>query len=148
MERGRRPCGDISARPLLVAWDGLPAHRSRLVRDYLANLDGWIQVEYLPPYAPELNPVEYIWAYWKQHELLNVCPKDFWSLGQEARRTLGPHVPPSQAHHRFLEGGFAMARMTLYYAGVNKLEIDAMEAIYSSCDGRISETFMTKGALL
>ena len=75
--------------PLLVVWDGLPAHRSRLVRDYLASLDGWIQVEYLPPYAPELNPVEYIWAYWKQHELPNVCPKDFWSLGQEARRTLG-----------------------------------------------------------
>ena len=75
-------------RPLLVVWDGLPAHRSRLVRDYLASLDGWIHVEYLPAYAPELNPVEFIWAYWKQHELPNVCPKDFWSLGQEARRTL------------------------------------------------------------
>ena len=75
--------------PLLVVWDGLPAHRSRLVRDYLASLDDWIHVAYLPPYAPELNPVEYIWAYWKQHELPNVCPKDFWSLGQEARRTLG-----------------------------------------------------------
>ena len=76
------------SRPLLVVWDGLPAHRSRLVRDYLASLDGWIHVEYLPAYAPELNPVEYIWAYWKQPELPNVCPKDFWSLGQEARRTL------------------------------------------------------------
>jgi transposase len=74
--------------PWLVVWDGLPAHRSRLVRDHLSSLDGWIEVEYLPPYAPELNPVEFIWAYWKQHELPNVCPKDFWSLGQEARRTL------------------------------------------------------------
>ena len=36
-----------------------------------------IVTEYLPPYAPELNPVEYIWAYWKQHELPNVCPKDY-----------------------------------------------------------------------
>lgn len=75
-------------QPLLVVWDGLPAHRSRLVRDYLAGLDGWIHVEYLPPYAPELNPVEYIWAYWKQHELPNVCPADFWNLSQTARRTL------------------------------------------------------------
>ena len=75
-------------QPLIVVWDGLPAHRSRLVRDYVASLDGWIQLQYLPPYAPELNPVEYIWAYWKQHELPNVCPKDFWTLGQEARRTL------------------------------------------------------------
>ena len=36
-------------QPLMVVWDGLPAHRSRLVRDYLASLDGWIQLEYLPP---------------------------------------------------------------------------------------------------
>lgn len=74
--------------PLLVVWDGLPAHRSRLVRDYLASLDGRIHVAYLPPYAPELNPVEYIWAYWKQHELPNVCPTDFWNLTEQARRTL------------------------------------------------------------
>ena len=76
------------ARPLLLVWDGLPAHRSRLVRDFLQGLDGWIEWEYLPAYAPELNPVEYIWAYWKQHELPNVCPKDYWQLGEAARRTL------------------------------------------------------------
>jgi transposase len=59
-----------------------------LVREFLESLDGWIQWEYLPAYAPELNPVEYIWAYWKQHELPNVCPKDYWQLGEAARRTL------------------------------------------------------------
>ena len=42
----------------------------------------------LPAYAPELNPVEYIWAYWKQHELPNVCPKDYWELDERARKTL------------------------------------------------------------
>lgn len=76
------------ASPLLLVWDGLPAHRSRLVRDFLQSLDGWIEWEYLPAYAPELNPVEYIWAYWKQHELPNLCPKDYWQLGEAARRTL------------------------------------------------------------
>ena len=76
------------ATPLLLVWDRLPAHRSHLVRDFLQSLDGWIEWEYLPAYAPELNPVEYIWAYWKQHELPNVCPKDYWQLGDAARRTL------------------------------------------------------------
>ena len=42
--------------PLLVVWDRLPGHRSRLVQDYIASLQGWIHQEYLPPYAPELNP--------------------------------------------------------------------------------------------
>ena len=42
----------------------------------------------MPPYAPELNPVEYIWAYWKQHELPNVCPKDYGELNERARKAL------------------------------------------------------------
>ncbi len=49
---------------------------------------GHIETEYLPGYAPELNPVEYIWAYWKQHELPNVCPNDYWELDERARTTL------------------------------------------------------------
>lgn len=74
--------------PLLIVWDRLPAHRSKLVKEYLDTLGGLIEVDYLPAYAPELNPVEYIWAYWKQHELPNFCPKDYWQLGEVARRSL------------------------------------------------------------
>ena len=75
-------------RPLLIVWDRLAAHRSALVRDFIATQNGRIAVEYLPAYAPELNPVEYIWGYWKQHELPNMCPKDYWQLSQQARQTL------------------------------------------------------------
>jgi transposase len=74
---------------LMVIWDGLPVHRSRLVRDYVAAQTGHLPLEYLPAYAPELNPVEYIWDYCKQHELPNFCPKDFAQLSQAARRALG-----------------------------------------------------------
>ena len=45
-------------RPLLIVWDRLPAHRSRLVQEFKLS-EGHIATEYLPPYAPELNPVEY-----------------------------------------------------------------------------------------
>ena len=75
-------------RPLLIVWDRLPAHRSALVREFIALSEGLIETEYLPGYAPELNPVEYIWAYWKQHELPNVCPTDYWDLHQRARQAL------------------------------------------------------------
>jgi transposase len=60
-------------RPLLIIWDGLPQHRSKIVADYLDSTDGKIVVDYLPGYAPELNPTEYVWAYMKQHELANLC---------------------------------------------------------------------------
>ena len=53
---------------MLLIWDRLPGHRSRLVSDYIATLNGDIEVHYLPAYAPELNPAEYIWAHLKQHE--------------------------------------------------------------------------------
>lgn len=73
---------------MLILWDRLPSHRSHFVRDYLATLDGRMETAYLPAYAPELNPVEYIWAYLKQHELPNVCAKDLWNLGEGARNAL------------------------------------------------------------
>lgn len=75
-------------RKLLVIWDGLPAHRSRVVRDYVDSTKGTIQIEQLPAYAPELNPVEFLWAHWKQHELANFCPKHFAELAAFARNKL------------------------------------------------------------
>lgn len=75
-------------RPLLVIWDGLPAHRSHRVREYIESLDGAIQLERLPAYAPELNPVEYIWSYLKRHEVVHFCPQDFAELTTFARRRL------------------------------------------------------------
>jgi transposase len=61
-------------RRLLIVWDGLRAHRSRRVADYVDSTDGGIQLAFLLPYAPELNPVEYLWAWLKRHALANFCP--------------------------------------------------------------------------
>ncbi len=74
--------------PLTIVWDRLSAHKSRATTNFVNTHKDRLCVEFLPAYAPELNPVEYIWAYWKQHTLPNVCPKDYWSLNQTARRTL------------------------------------------------------------
>ena len=74
---------------LLVIWDGLRTHRSHMVRDYVAELHGRVVLECLPAYAPELNPVEYLWGHWKQHELPNFCARDFAHLSTQARRALG-----------------------------------------------------------
>ena len=75
-------------RPLLVIWDGLPAHRSALVREYLESLNGAVQIEQLPGYAPELNPTEYIWGHLKHHELANRCATHFGELTHFARNRL------------------------------------------------------------
>jgi transposase len=74
--------------PLTIVWDRLSAHKSKITRQFIVDQGNRLVVEYLPGYAPELNPVEYIWAYWKQHTLPNVCPKDYWTLDETARKTL------------------------------------------------------------
>jgi transposase len=79
---------DHLKQPLLVIWDGLKAHRSRLVREYLDSLDGEIHVAFLPPYAPDLNPVEYLWAWLKRHALANYCPSNLAELHTSARNKL------------------------------------------------------------
>jgi transposase len=43
------------------------------VADYVRSTQRKIVVEYLPGYAPDLNPSEYIWGYMKQHELASLC---------------------------------------------------------------------------
>ena len=73
---------------ILLIWDGAPVHRSRLVLDFLQANSAWLHVERLPAYAPELNPVEYLWGYWKEHELANFCPRDIWELDHFASQAL------------------------------------------------------------
>lgn len=75
-------------RRLLILWDGARPHHSRLVRDYVDSTDGHIQISFLPPYAPELNPVEYLWAWLKRHALANFCPANLDELNTTARNKL------------------------------------------------------------
>ena len=57
--RGRR-------RPLHLILDGLPAHKTKAVTEYVARLNGKLMVHYLPGYAPDLNPDELVWSHTKR----------------------------------------------------------------------------------
>ena len=56
----------------ILIWDGLPAHKSRKMKQYLESQRGWLQVETLPGYSPDLNPVEDLWGNIKGQELANL----------------------------------------------------------------------------
>jgi transposase len=78
----------LRSRRLLIIWDGLNTHKSRLVRNWLEAQEGQVQVEFLPPYAPELNPVEQIWNYLKNREIANLCASNLAQVANLARRRL------------------------------------------------------------
>jgi transposase len=56
--------------PLVLIWDRLNAHRAYLVQDFLAAHQQ-LATEFFPPYAPDLNPIEYVWSYLKLNPLAN-----------------------------------------------------------------------------
>lgn len=55
-----------ATRPVFVIVDGHPIHKSKLVKDYVASLEGRLKLFYLPPYSPHLNPDEQVWAHVKR----------------------------------------------------------------------------------
>lgn len=63
----------MGRRRVLLVWDGLSAHRSKAMKAWLSRRGGWIHVERLAAYAPELNPVEQVWRNVKGCELANLC---------------------------------------------------------------------------
>jgi transposase len=65
--------------PILVVWDRLQSHRSKFLRRWLRRCRR-LHLEYLPGYAPELNPNEYGWAYLKSNPLANYCPHEVEEL--------------------------------------------------------------------
>lgn len=67
-------------RPVLLVWDRLPAHRSRRVQQVLRQQRRWLRVEWLPAYAPELNPIEQLWAYLDATALANTSVEDLARL--------------------------------------------------------------------
>lgn len=73
---------------MMIVWDGAPIHRSILVKSYLASTRGRIVIERLPAYAPELNPVEYMWGHLKTHEIANLMVTQVWELSFEATAAL------------------------------------------------------------
>lgn len=70
-------------RPIIVVWDRLNGHRAAEVAAYCKRHR--IQLELLPAYAPELNPVEYAWSYLKTKPLANFAPRELSELTDAAR---------------------------------------------------------------
>ena len=71
--------------PLIVIWDGVNPHRSRTPRAFLEREQSWLTLVRLPAYAPELNPVEGAWSWFKRTVVGNFCPEGHGPLHRVLR---------------------------------------------------------------
>jgi transposase len=88
--------------PLVLLWDRLPAHCSGKVEAFVQANAFWLTVEWLPAYAPELNPVEYFWSALKGKPLANLAPDTIGELEQAIQRNHRKMRKRPDALHEFL----------------------------------------------
>jgi putative transposase len=93
-------------RPLIVVMDRLAAHKSAAKR---LREDGRFAFEWLPGYAPELNPVEAAWSKTKYGDLANYVPDDVLDLEIEMELAL----EATAGDQKMLKSFFLAARLKL-----------------------------------
>jgi transposase len=52
---------------VFLVLDGHPAHKAKVVQQYVDGLHGRLELHPLPTYAPDLNPDEFVWSYMKNN---------------------------------------------------------------------------------
>jgi len=72
-------------RKLIVVMDRWAVHR-KAAKSLFGDTRFWI--EWLPPYAPDLNPVEHVWNHTKYGDLANYLPADLLDLEIEFRMSV------------------------------------------------------------
>ena len=85
-------------RSLILVWDRWSVHRSAAKQ--LARFN-WLEIEYLPAYAPELNPVEAMWNHTKYSDLANFIPHDATHLRASIADSLNDQRRDSQLKYSF-----------------------------------------------
>jgi putative transposase len=73
--------------PIMLVWDNASTHHARAFREFCDRNATWLTVHRLPPYAPELNPVEGVWARLKT-SMANLAPHSIEDLAPLVKNRL------------------------------------------------------------
>ena len=87
-----------------MIWDGSPIHRRAEVKEFVAEAGDAIHLEPLPAYAPDLNPVEWLWRHLKEVEMRNLTCLDLEQLHLEFHLALGRVRQKPRLIRSFFEG--------------------------------------------
>lgn len=69
-----------------LVWDRLNAHRAKTTQAWLSTVSR-LRTFFFPAYAPELNPVEYLWSWSKMNPLANRAIHEVDQLAIVARNS-------------------------------------------------------------
>lgn len=92
----------VRGQKVILVWDRLPAHRSIEMKFFLWGQRPWLQIVWLPAYAPDLNPTEGVWNNIKGREMANLCPDQMQEAVSAFRRGLHRVANTARLPHSFL----------------------------------------------
>jgi transposase len=88
-------------RKIIVIEDRAPAHRAKKIDTFVEQNKRRLAVYKLPPYCPELNPTEHVWAYLKAHELKTHQAQNTQELKHLVKRKMQSIQMKKQLIHSF-----------------------------------------------
>lgn len=87
------------SQTLILVLDNAPFHHSNLVQAFLSLFEHRLLVCWLPPYSPDLNPIERFWKHLKDRALANKLFLDPAHLAAHALRFADAHNSLSPSAH-------------------------------------------------
>lgn len=93
--RGRR-------NKVFLVVDGHPSHRAKLVSKYVQTTCGALELHFLPGYAPDLNPDEFVW----QHAKTNGISKKPLRKNESLKRRVAADLSAIRANPRLVRSFF------------------------------------------
>ena len=102
--------------PVNLVLDGLPAHKTKLVKTYVASTEGRLTLHFLPGYAPELNPDELVWSHVKRTGVARTPLRKGEKLRGQDRSTTGNNQDYAPTGESILQN----PKGRLYYRLVSK----------------------------
>lgn len=103
------------AGPVIVLWDGGTMHQGDPIRELERRFAGRLFLEPLPPYAPMLNPVEFVWSWLKYSRLNNFAPQDAKQLNRRVAAELAAIHEDQKLLESFVHASGLPIRLTLQY---------------------------------
>lgn len=94
--------------PIVLVWDNLNVHKAIGLRVFAEARD-WLTIYYLPPYAPDLNPVEGIWSLLRRGWLSNVA----FSTPEHLVQTVPRGLRHIQYRSHLIDGCLAETGLTI-----------------------------------
>lgn len=95
--------------PVIAVWDGNTMHKGDPIEELLQRLGPRLQIEPLPPYAPQLSPVEPLWSWLKYSQLNNFAPQNAHQLNEAVTAELSA----VRGDQHLLKGFFQASQLTL-----------------------------------